>query len=128
LEWERAARHIDKRRYPWGDAEPDDERANYDAGGLNQSSPVGCYPAGAAACGALDLAGNALEWMATSYDQPQELEPRKGFTSGEIVLLSSSAYWREKEDLCCGARFEDGPYDRNVDLGFRVVWSLRAQE
>ena len=49
LEWERAARHSDRRRYPWGDAEPDAERANYREAAIGAPVPVGCFPAGAAA-------------------------------------------------------------------------------
>ena len=64
--------------YPWGDT-VDGTRANFcdvncldlfDSGdetmddGYADTAPVGSYPAGASWCGALDLAGNAFEWVA----------------------------------------------------------------
>jgi hypothetical protein len=64
-EWERAARGEDKRRYPWGDAPPTPERANYDKTGIRAPAPAGCFPLGRAACGAEDMAGNVIEWLAT---------------------------------------------------------------
>jgi len=67
-EWEKAARGIDGRKYPWGRAEPGPTRANY---GRNRggTTPVGTYPEGASPCGALDLAGNVWEWC-EDYDDP----------------------------------------------------------
>jgi len=64
-EWEKAARGTDGRIYPWGD--------EWDASRLHQFSdigliPVGSYPSGASPYGALDMAGNAYEWVADWYD------------------------------------------------------------
>ena len=74
------------------------------------------------------MAGSVLEWMATSNEAPTASEPQKDFTPQEVVLLSGSAYWREGEHLCCGARVWYYPFDRFITLGFRIVWSLGAQE
>src|SRR5205807_343412 len=59
-EWERAARGLNARKYPWGNENPDAMRANYDEGGPGYPTPVGLYPAGATPEGVLDLAGNIL--------------------------------------------------------------------
>ena len=61
VEWERAARGSDGRRYPWGDTF-DPSRANLGSG---HPSPVGSFPAGASPYGVLDMAGNVFEWTAT---------------------------------------------------------------
>ena len=123
LEWERAARGIDQRRYPWGDAAPDAERANYKDTGIGRPTPVGCFPAGAAVCGALDLAGNVWEWLSTPHAEPERSEARKDFTPNERVLMKNSAWAATIENMCCGARNRNYPYFRIIDVAFRSVWS-----
>jgi formylglycine-generating enzyme required for sulfatase activity len=66
-EWEYAARRATRRTYPWGNEEPDAERANYDRT-YNGTSAVGCFPAGATPeDGIHDLAGNVWEWTRSEY-------------------------------------------------------------
>ncbi len=67
-EWEKAARGVDGRKYPWGRAEPGPTRANY---GRNRggTTPVGTFPEGASPYGIVDLAGNVWEWC-EDYDDP----------------------------------------------------------
>lgn len=65
-QWEKAARGIDGRRFPWGN-EWDSARCNSDPR-ARRTSAVGSYPAGASPCGALDMAGNVWEWCADWYD------------------------------------------------------------
>lgn len=123
LEWERAARHTDKRRYPWGDDEPTPEHANYDQTEIGSPSPVGCFPTGKAVCEALDMAGNVMEWMATLEGKAEQVKPGKDFTPRDWVLLSDGAYWRGLEYLCCGSRFWGDPFNGGGSWSFRVVWS-----
>jgi formylglycine-generating enzyme required for sulfatase activity len=105
LEWERAARHTDQRPYPWGSAEPTREHANFGRTGIGTTAPVGCFPRGAAVCGALDMAGNVMEWMATSDDAPAEQSPRRDFAPGDEVLQSYSEWSDEGlEQMFCGSR------------------------
>src|SRR5262249_8181685 len=69
-EWEAAPRGGDARSYPWGDKWEDDLAAteeNRETLGAHNTVPVGCYPAGAAPCGASDMAGNVLEWTASFW-------------------------------------------------------------
>jgi formylglycine-generating enzyme required for sulfatase activity len=66
-EWEKAARGTDGRRYPWGNQwEP--ARANIAEHGYGGVMPVGSFTAGASPYGALDMAGNAAEWVADYFD------------------------------------------------------------
>src|SRR5439155_6321753 len=89
LEWEAAARGGDDRLWPWGDELPDATRATF-AQPIGGPSPVGLYPAGAAPCGALDLAGNVHEW-----------------TSGSTVRGGS--YLSGPNELRCSARLPMHP-------------------
>ena len=134
LEWECAARPGHDRRehpYPWGDATPTAEHANFAAAGVGAPSPVGCFPAGRALCGAEDLVGNVLEWLATADQDradPAAFKPRKDFTPDERVLLSFTYYGDGLDQMCCGARIRINPLSWGSFWGFRVVQSLRAHE
>jgi formylglycine-generating enzyme required for sulfatase activity len=65
-EWEKAARGTDGRTYPWGEGIDCDHAQYSECGG--QTVPVGSKPKGASPYGALDMAGNAQEWVADWYD------------------------------------------------------------
>jgi formylglycine-generating enzyme required for sulfatase activity len=101
IEWEAAARGGDDRLWPWGDELPDTTRATF-AQGIGGLSPVGLHPAGAAPCGALDLAGNVFEWTADG-------------------AARGGAYLSGPDELRCSARHPVHPAARDPYVGFRVV-------
>jgi len=64
VEWEKAARGTDGRRYPWGNWE--DGRCNTTEANVFTTTPVGQYsPHGDSPYGCVDMAGNVWEWTAT---------------------------------------------------------------
>jgi len=65
-EWEKAARGTDGRIYPWGSAF-DARRLNSAESSPGDTTPVGSFPAGASPYGALDMVGNAWQWVADVY-------------------------------------------------------------
>lgn len=70
LEWERAARGIDKRKWPWGNKTPVVNFANVDSGKTQQpTEAVDSYSQGKSQEGVYNLVGNVAEWTA-SYFQP----------------------------------------------------------
>ena len=103
-----------KRKYPWGDPEPDDKRANYGQK-VGQTTPVGAYPAGATPEGLMDMAGNVWEWCENLYG--------KGATFGKDARALRGGSWSHHPlDLRCVSRYgsdPDGYWDD--DLGFRVA-------
>jgi formylglycine-generating enzyme required for sulfatase activity len=69
-EWERSARNLDKRIYPWGnDWNPDAPKARTSRP-KNEGGPdtVDSYKNGPSAEGVLNLAGNVSEWVFDWYD------------------------------------------------------------
>jgi formylglycine-generating enzyme required for sulfatase activity len=127
-EWEKAARGIDGRAYPWGN-EPDPNRANYNETGINTTSAVGCFPHGASPYGVEELSGNVWEWTRSlGGDYPYPVR-RPGWVKREDLQASEDAFrvqrggafWYDHQDARCASR--DGDVARGVEhyVGFRVA-------
>jgi formylglycine-generating enzyme required for sulfatase activity len=67
MEWEKAARGTDGRRWPWGDSF-NINKCNTSDCGILDTTPVGKYsPDGDSPYGAVDMAGNVWEWVGGKY-------------------------------------------------------------
>jgi len=110
-EWEWAAGG-GKRKYPWGDPEPDETRANYGEN-VGQTTPVGAYPVGATPEGLMDMAGNVWEWMENWSDKDRDARALRG-----------GSWSFDRDVLRCDARNRLNPVLNWYSLGFRP---LRAQ-
>jgi sulfatase modifying factor 1 len=67
-EWEKAARGLDGRVYPWGNQEPTRMLCNLDRN-ENGTTSVGTYsPQGDSPYGCADMAGNVWEWTASEHE------------------------------------------------------------
>jgi serine/threonine-protein kinase len=136
-EWEKAARGEDGRRYPWGNRPPAGHWLNFADHSLEVAwadqnaddgyaffSPAGAYPAGASPYGALDMAGNAWEWVADFADNnfyarsPYE-DPRGPETGTEHVLRGGS-WWARARDVRAAMRDSAGDFPYDV-YGFRCA-------
>ena len=125
-EWEAAARGGDTRRYPWGADWQDDRAAteeDQETRGWQSSVPVGCYPAGAAPCGALDMAGNVWEWTANVWQSYPGA--RKPFTDDDLRVLRGGSWGDSRNRVRCGARNRNLPDVGYDTYGFRVVVAPR---
>jgi len=130
-EWEAAAAYdgaMQRQPYPWGADKPTPERAIYDASGLGRPAPVGCCPSGAAACGAIDMAGNVWEMTTSSYRgypaQSGTLVKKFTTDAGDMPWRGGS-YYSSSTSVRCGARFRSYP-DVDDFVGFRVVVAPRS--
>ncbi|WP_336057177.1 formylglycine-generating enzyme family protein [Nitratireductor sp. CH_MIT9313-5] len=108
-EWEHAARSgaSDDRRFPWGEAEPDETdfmpanifqgkfpMQNTAADGWAGTSPIGFFPANEA--GLFDMAGNVWEWTA---------EPFRIRSSSKAAKARNTASRAENQKLMKGGSF-----------------------
>ncbi|MBI5598607.1 MAG: SUMF1/EgtB/PvdO family nonheme iron enzyme [Deltaproteobacteria bacterium] len=66
VEWEKAARGTDGRRYPWGN-EWDMNKSNNPLRGHEGTEPVGSFEAGKSPYGLYDMSGNVWEWVDDEY-------------------------------------------------------------
>lgn len=124
-EWEKAARGLDGRMYPWGDSSPTDELANFNKL-VNEPSPVGSYPKGASPYGALDMAGNAWEWTQDGYTSGYySISPARNPVSESPVnrrVLRGGNWDSNAEGIRAANRFWAFP-GRNDTDGFRCAES-----
>jgi formylglycine-generating enzyme required for sulfatase activity len=149
-EWEYAARGTDGREYPWGKDEPratllnacglecvamarrernKSWRAMYHASDdWETTAPVGSFPEGTSPFGALDMAGNVLEWTADRYgagagvgaaSSRSERIPRRPRT-GYVIRGGA---WNNNIPASVRAtnRRAAEPSDRAAHLGFRCA-------
>jgi formylglycine-generating enzyme required for sulfatase activity len=127
-QWERAARGVEGRVYPWGNEDPDETRANYDKTGLGEPSPVGLFPKGGTpeGVGVEDLAGNVWEWVADWYADYASGGQRNptGPASGELKVLRGGAWFSDATEVRTVYRFRFKPESRYNSFGFRCAREL----
>ncbi len=122
-QWEKAARGVDGRIYPWG-PEPDPERANYDDTGIGSPSAVGCFPGGVSLYGVEDLSGNVWEWCRTKRESGYEDYQNDNALEGSARrVVRGGAFNLSPRYVRCAARNYRNPAGRSYYLGFRVVVS-----
>ncbi|NIA16645.1 MAG: SUMF1/EgtB/PvdO family nonheme iron enzyme [Nitrospiraceae bacterium] len=129
-DWEYAAGGKQRQKYPWGNEEPGNTKANYGPsfGGLK---PVGGFPGGRTPEGVFDLAGNIGEWCADYYDEAyyREAPPGglikdpQGPASGylRVYRLGCQCSKATPVDLRATSRYACSPLRSAPCLGIRCV-------
>ena len=112
-EWEKAARGIDGRVYPWGN-EFDKKKCNIDESGIDHTTPVKKYQEGRSPHGCLDMAGNVWEWTDSWYDEGKE----------EFKVLRGSSWDDLRNVARCASRDGYSPEFRFSSYGFRCARTL----
>jgi|GEM_PF-6663885 len=133
-EWEVAAVYDaagNRRPYPWGDQPLTPERAIYDRPLEQGPALIGSCPAGAAACGALDMVGQVWEVAGSRrQDYPaRSALSQKDFTAGEGDVPWRGGSWRSNStNVRCAARGRSDPDVSCDDYdGLRVLFSPRVR-
>lgn len=116
IEWEKAARGADGRRFPWGDAF-DPKRLNSADNGPFDTVPVGMYPSGASPPGLLDAAGQVFEWTSSS----------SGAKTGGGRFIVKGGSWDDKGCGICrpAARHSRPENIKHILIGFRLIGEAR---
>ena len=128
-EWEKAARGLDGRVYPWGKVFSS-KKANSMQGARVHiaTARVGHYPGGISPFGVHDMSGNVQEWVAdryskTYYELEEGVNP-KGPSSGLGRVLRGGS-WRDNiKFTTTTARTGAGPDTSSDHIGFRCARSL----
>ncbi|MDP7546541.1 MAG: SUMF1/EgtB/PvdO family nonheme iron enzyme [Alphaproteobacteria bacterium] len=109
LEWEKAARGSDGRRFPWGNDYEARHLNSHDAGPFD-TMPVGRFADGASPFGLMDAAGQVFEWTATP-----------GNSKGRYLVKGGS--WDDKGCGVCrpAARHGRPATLKHILIGFRLI-------
>jgi hypothetical protein len=139
-EWEKAARGENASVYPWGDTF-DGSLVNFcDTNcpakwanksfndGFSDVAPVGSYPSGMSVYGALDMAGNVLEWV-SSLDKPYPYDAtdgRENLDSSDARVLRGGSWLDHDYSVRSADRAGGNPSGATSYLGFRCARSPSA--
>ena len=109
-EWEKAARGIDGRRYPWGE-EFSEQKCNTAESGSKGTTEAGKYAeVGFSPYGAEDMAGNVWEWTESLWSEEKEYRVVRG-----------GSWCFNRGFAACSCRSGEHPLFRSFSLGFRCA-------
>jgi formylglycine-generating enzyme required for sulfatase activity len=122
-QWEKAARGLDERTYPWGEG-IDQSLANYDRTGI-EPAVVGTYEKGKSPYGVYDMAGNVWEWVAdwyssTFYDNSPTFNP-SGPGNGQQRVLRGGVWYYGEDRVRVSSRDSYDPVKILGSFGFRCA-------
>ena len=126
-QWERAARGVDGRRYPWGSDEEVSKYCNVASTRIGSVVSVGLFTKGKSICGAFDMAGNILEWCSTKWlDNYIDYEEMVDDDLTGILsrIVRGGSYRNQKNFANCAFRLRNEPYYRDANLGFRIATKI----
>lgn len=113
-QWEKAARGLDGRIYPWGlDFDPSFCHMRDSAEGKPMPAAVGSYGADISPYGVVDMAGNICEWTRTPAEHTSETMILRGGAFNSVAL-TCRLHW-----------YQNSPASfRFAHYGFRLVMEL----
>lgn len=130
-EWEKAARGKEPRRFPWGDAAADAQKANFEKDWMEKQTllPVTSLPDGQSPYGLFHMSGNVREWVQDWYDaeyysQAPEKNP-KGPETGILKVIRGGSWRSFEADLGTASRGKGGFALKTHGIGFRCARDVR---
>ena len=121
-QWEKAARGMDARTYPWGEGIACSQ-ANY-LSCIEDTQPFDSYAGSLSPYGAYNMAGNVWEWVADWYSPAydvSETDNPVGAESGERRVLRGGGWNQHEYLLRTSARLGVVPTDVFLSFGFRCA-------
>ena len=128
-EWEKAARGVDQRTFPWGEEHPMYGKATFRRKlpklGFKAMEPVDSLPEGRSPYGLYHMAGNVWEWVNDWYqDDYYEHSPEhnpKGPNEGKTKVLRGGNWYYKAYYLRTTYRFNEKPDKFKVWQGVRCA-------
>lgn len=125
-EWEKAARGLSRRVYPWGNEAPSVAHAHFNR--EPGTCSVGQHYLGKSSYGVEDMAGNVFEWVAdwygkSFYQSGINTNP-KGPLIGKKRVLKGGSFVHDAKALRISSRGRYKPEERKANHGFRCAWSI----
>ena len=123
LEREKAARGVDGRRFPWGDAPEPTWAAMADSeAGPPRLRPVGDPPTDLSPYGARGMAGNVRDWCCDAYERaPRSDVVEVAEATGDVWRMVRGGAWAAAASVSRAAgRYASRPDRRAVTLGVRL--------
>ena len=135
-QWEFAAASPDALIFPWGDTwDPSRCCCSQNRGPFDSTFEVGSFLDGAAWCGALDMAGNVVEWCADWYDidyyeispEVNPLGPPRPEGGHKICRGGSYVSGSTWGNCRAAQRLYLPPTESRVYIGFRVTLNMGGE-